>query len=90
MRTIKLDASGWATVLDFYDALLSALGAPSWHGRNANALLETMVHYDDINAISPPYCVRITNVGMASRDVQSELKLVEKAVQEGLDAAGKK
>jgi RNAse (barnase) inhibitor barstar len=42
MRIIKLDARQWKTPLDFYDALLSALEAPEWHGRSINALIDSL------------------------------------------------
>jgi RNAse (barnase) inhibitor barstar len=42
MRVIKLDATGWKSKGDFYEAILAALEAPSWHGRNADALLDSM------------------------------------------------
>lgn len=48
---IELDASDWKTTSDFYDALLSALGAPDWHGRSGVALVDTMLH-NDVNSCS--------------------------------------
>ena len=43
MRIIELDAAGWRNVLDFYDALLKALGAPAEHGEGVNALVDSVV-----------------------------------------------
>ena len=60
MRVIELDAGNWRTPSDFYDALLAALGSPKWHGRNVNALADSMV-YGGINSIAPPYTVQISN-----------------------------
>ena len=40
MRIITLDASRWTTAKDFYNAVLLAIGAPEWHGRNINAVVE--------------------------------------------------
>jgi RNAse (barnase) inhibitor barstar len=57
---IQLDAGNWKAVDDFYDALLSALGAPDWHGRSAVALVDTILH-DDVNKVVPPYRVEIQN-----------------------------
>ncbi|MBC9884143.1 barstar family protein, partial [Bradyrhizobium sp. INPA01-394B] len=39
---------------DFYDALLAALGAPEGHGRNLNALIDSMV-WAGMNAVEAPY-----------------------------------
>lgn len=77
MRSIELDASGWKTVLDFYDDLLAALGAPDWHGRSINALADTMIWSDETNAVNPPYVVKIANAGMAPADVREELHVVQ-------------
>jgi hypothetical protein len=41
-------------VEDFYDAFLRAVGAPSWHGHNFNALRDSIA-VCDINAVSLPY-----------------------------------
>jgi RNAse (barnase) inhibitor barstar len=54
MRTITLDGSAWRTGGDFYDAILLALGAPAWHGRNLDALNDT-IRGDDINELKLPY-----------------------------------
>ena len=43
MRRIELDAKSWMKILDFYQDLLKALGAPEWHGRNLNALIDSMI-----------------------------------------------
>jgi RNAse (barnase) inhibitor barstar len=57
---IELDARDWETTSDFYDALLSALGAPDWHGRCGVAVVDTMLH-DDVNNVVPPYRVEVRN-----------------------------
>ncbi|PJG55805.1 hypothetical protein CVM73_06520 [Bradyrhizobium forestalis] len=69
MNVITLDASAWKTLDDFYDALLSALGAPDWHGRSGVALIDTMLH-SDVNKVVPPYRVEVRN----SVDLPSEVK----------------
>ena len=72
MRIIELDATSWKDVLDYYEALLEALGAPDWHGRNANALIDSMI-WGGINAIEPPYTVRIKNLKGASKHILIEI-----------------
>ena len=42
MRIIELDAAKWKTIIDFYDALLASLGAPEWHGKSPDALIDSM------------------------------------------------
>ena len=58
MRVIELDGSSWRTFDDLYDALLPALGAPDWHGRNINALIDSM-GTGSINEVEPPYMIKI-------------------------------
>ncbi|MBJ7445156.1 MAG: barstar family protein [Sphingobium sp.] len=59
MQTIELDGGDWRSELDFYEALANALGSVEWHGRNADAFLETMIYYLDLNKVQPPYKVVI-------------------------------
>jgi hypothetical protein len=67
MQTIKLNGQSWRTEQDFYEALAFALGSVKWHGRNADAFLETMVYYLELNRVQPPYQVVV-------REVPNELK----------------
>ncbi|CAN5471390.1 hypothetical protein BH10PSE14_BH10PSE14_27520 [soil metagenome] len=59
-----MTASGWTTALDFYEALLAALGAPDWHGRNVNALMESMI-FGNINKVGPPMVVHVRKLDEA-------------------------
>src|SRR5579859_7937376 len=81
MHHIELDATKWKTVSDFYDALLSALGSPEWHGRNINALVDSMI-FGGINEISPPYTIRISGISRAPKDVRNHIELAEKSILE--------
>lgn len=72
MTEIDLTASGWITPLDFYEALLSALGAPDWHGRNVNALLDSMI-FGNINRVEPPMTVHVRSLNEASEAAHAAL-----------------
>ncbi|WP_374652200.1 barstar family protein [Rhizorhabdus sp.] len=72
MKVIELDAGGWLTPLDFYDALLASLGAPERHGRNINALIDSMI-VGDINSVEAPYGVVVTGLNKAHEDAFDEL-----------------
>ncbi len=51
MYGIGLDAAKWRTTDDFYADLLSELKAPAWHGRNLDALWDTLTErakFDDL------------------------------------------
>ena len=61
MQTLELDGSNWESQRDFYESLAEVLGSIEWHGRNADAFLETMVYYLDLNTVQPPYEVAIKN-----------------------------
>jgi hypothetical protein len=73
---IELDATNWTTVPDFYHALLSALGAPAGHGRNINALIDSMI-WGGINEVEPPYSVRIHGVATLPEDVRDHIELAK-------------
>jgi RNAse (barnase) inhibitor barstar len=79
MRIIELDASNWTTVLDFYDALLPALGAPEWHGKNVNALVDSIV-WGGINAVEPPYTIRISGLNASRPEVIELVRLAESRI----------
>ncbi len=79
MQTLNLDASEWTDITVFYDALLYALDAPFWHGRNINALIDSMV-WGDINGIEPPYKICISNFQKASAEVREEIEALAKDI----------
>ena len=60
MKELILDVEGWNTADDLYDAFFSVVGAPSWHGRNFNALNDSMAR-GGINAVEVPYRIVIRN-----------------------------
>jgi len=59
MKLITLDGSNWTSAADFYSALLPALHAPTWHGRNLDALYDSLS--GGINGVEPPFHVVIQN-----------------------------
>jgi RNAse (barnase) inhibitor barstar len=81
LRIIELDAARWRSASDFYDDLLAALGAPDWHGRNFNALIDSMI-WGGINAVEPPYLIRVVNAAVWPRDVQSLIEGLREALPE--------
>jgi len=78
MHTIELNAANWKTVLDFYRALLTAVGAPKWHGESPDALIDSMI-WGGINAIDPPYTIKISGVRSVPKDVYEHINLVKRA-----------
>jgi RNAse (barnase) inhibitor barstar len=66
MWTVKLDATSWGSVSDFYSALLGAIGAPDWHGRSMDALVDSLV-FGGINTLRPPIEIIVCNVAKLTR-----------------------
>ena len=75
--TIQLDASRWKSADDLYTSLFEKLGAPAWHGRNFNALNDSIVT-GGINSVEVPYSLSIFSLNLASSDAR-------KFVQEFVD-----
>ena len=69
MRELVLDAITWMSPDDVYDAFFSAVGAPSWHGRNFDALRDSIVT-GRINRIEVPYSITIKNFASISENVK--------------------
>ena len=69
MRELALDGTNWTTKDDFYDAFFAAVGAPSWHGRNLDALNDSIAA-GSINAIEVPYRIVIRNFDLISGEAE--------------------
>ena len=54
MKELILDASTWKTRDDVYNSFFKAVGAPEWHGRNLDALNDS-ISAGGINAVEVPY-----------------------------------
>jgi RNAse (barnase) inhibitor barstar len=60
MRELLLDAAQWSSRDDVYDSFFRAVGAPLWHGRNFNALRDSIAT-GQINQVEVPYRIVIKN-----------------------------
>ena len=87
MLVIKLDATNWRTGDDFYQDLLSALGAPADHGHNLNAIVDSVV-WGGMNSIQPPYTVRVSGMKNVPKQVREEIELVKGCLVEARAAYG--
>lgn len=86
MKVIAIEAHDWLAPSDFYDSLLSALGAPGWHGQNVNALIDSIIH-GDINEVEPPFRVEVSGLREASSGAAAELAYAFAALgSEGAEA----
>ena len=62
MKQISLDAAKWQSKNDVYSSFFQAVGAPDWHGRNLDALNDSIAN-GSINKIEVPYRLVIKNYG---------------------------
>ncbi len=82
MRFIELDARKWRTVSDLYDALFIGIEAPTWHSRNLNALVDAMIFERiGVNAIDPPYTIRIVGTVALSSELKKEIEFTADAIR---------
>ena len=90
MKTVVLNASGWQTKDDFYDAFFKAVGAPEWHGRNFNALNDSIAG-GLINAVEVPYTIVVKNSQMVKGEAEKILQdfrgLIEELAQDNCEIA---
>jgi hypothetical protein len=64
-----LDARRWRSVEDVYDALFEILGSPAWHGKNFQALYDSIVT-GQINRMEVPYILSIQGISSAKPEVR--------------------
>jgi RNAse (barnase) inhibitor barstar len=60
MRELLLDGADWKSKDDVYSSFFRAVGAPDWHGRNFDALIDS-IEKGDINQVEVPYRLVIKN-----------------------------
>ncbi len=86
MNLIRLDMAGWKSPDDFYHAVLPALGAPDWHGRNLDALYDSLS--SDINRVSPPLRIELTGMELLRSEMQEFLSRVSEVCSDAHQARG--
>ena len=65
----------------FYNDLLKALGAPKGHGERIDALIDSMI-WDGMNAVEPPYTIRIRNIERSPKAAIDEIQLARRYLAE--------
>ena len=81
MEHLRLNAASWRNADDVWENLLLALGAPGWHGRNLDALADSL-RGGDLNAINPPLTVEVQGVAAASAEAKWELARIASVFRE--------
>jgi RNAse (barnase) inhibitor barstar len=69
VHRLQLDATSWNNVDDVYKSLFAVLGSPEWHGKNFNALHDSIVT-GCINTVEVPYTLSIRNMKSANGEVR--------------------
>jgi RNAse (barnase) inhibitor barstar len=83
---VVLDASHWTTANDFYDSFFLAVGAPDWHGRNLDALNDSIAT-GNINQIEVPYRIVIENLSQAEPEARTATERIIELIHQ-LEAEG--
>jgi RNAse (barnase) inhibitor barstar len=76
MKEVFMNGRHWKTQDDVYDSFFQAVGAPSRHGRNFNALNDS-IGTGAINQIEVPYCLVIQNYDLIREGAS---KMVDKFI----------
>jgi RNAse (barnase) inhibitor barstar len=81
VETIAINGGGWANASDFYEAYLAAVGAPKWHGRNLDALWDSLTG-GGINQRNPPFRVQISGTSEMGDDARKMVTRFEALISE--------
>jgi RNAse (barnase) inhibitor barstar len=69
MMELTMDGATWNSKDDIYDAFFKVVGAPSWHGRNFDALNDSIAN-GQINKVEVPYSLVILNFDLIGADAK--------------------
>ena len=64
-----MDAAQWKSIDDLYLSFFQAVKAPEWHGKNFNALRDS-IKAGQINRIEVPYCLVLKHYSMVPDDLR--------------------
>jgi len=86
VTVIELNAADWTCSDHFFDAFFRAVGAPEWHGRNFNAL-DDSIGAGGISRIDVPYRLVVQNLRAANQETKNLIsdfaKLIERLQTNG-------
>ena len=87
VKELVMDASSWKTVDDLYLSFFTAVQAPAWHGKNLDAVRDS-IGTGRINGIEVPYCLVLRNCNHLPDSLKEEtdsfIKVVSQLAQEGI------
>lgn len=76
---IEMNAAGWKSEADFYEAFFPAVGAPEWHGKNLDALNDS-IGSGAINRIEVPYRLILKNTDQAGTEAAIFIRKLAKLI----------
>lgn len=79
--SFDLDASAWKSPDDVYNSLFAKLGSPVWHGRNFNALNDSIVT-GGINSVDVPFKLLIHGLHSSTNEVKEFVSKLEALLAE--------
>ena len=85
MDEVPLDGRDWWIADDFYSALLPALGAPPFHGRNLDVLWDSIT-CDDINSRKLPYRIVVFGIERMSPECKELVRRFENLIHQAREA----
>lgn len=75
-QVVVVEAAGCRTREEFLEVLLAAIGAPHWHGRNLDALWDSIVG-GGVNEVEPPFVLEVR--GLRSGVASDIIELLQEA-----------
>jgi RNAse (barnase) inhibitor barstar len=66
-----MDAVGWTSRDDIYSSFFEAVGAPPWHGKNLDAIWDS-IRGGQINKIEVPFRLVFTNYAALSPSLKND------------------
>jgi RNAse (barnase) inhibitor barstar len=76
----NMTAEAWQSADDVYDAFFRAVRAPKWHGRNFDALNDS-ISTGNINEIEVPYRLIVRNASRATPEARAMVDLFVDAIR---------
>ncbi len=78
---LELDARNWAEWNDMYDAFFAAVHAPGWHGRNFNALNDS-ISSGGLHGLAVPSRLVVQNTSKAGSNAQEMISAFSDLIRE--------
>jgi RNAse (barnase) inhibitor barstar len=86
VQHLTLSGKRWCKSDDVYDDLFRTLGSPAWHGKNFNALHDSIVS-GQINTVEVPYTLTIREISSAKSDARFFVEELVRLIS-GFEAEG--